>query len=145
MRMKTFVPKKSDITRDWFVVDATDKPVGRIATEVAKILRGKDKPTFTPHLDTGGGVIIINAEKVSFTGNKWGQKKYFRYSGYVGNVKETTAEKMLEKNPTFILENAIAGMIPRTKFKKELLKRLKVVVGTEHRHDAQQPKVLEIS
>jgi len=143
--MKTFVPKKTDITRDWFIVDAAGKPVGRIATEVAKVLRGKNKPLFTPHLDTGDGVIIINADKVIFTGNKWAQKKYFRYSGYVGNVKETTAEKMMEKKPTFILENAVAGMIPRTKFKKEILKRLKVVTGTEHRQDAQQPKVLEIA
>ncbi len=142
--MKTFVPKKSDITRAWFVVDAAGKPVGRIATEVAKVLRGKNKPTFTPHLDTGDGVIIINADKVVLTGNKWSQKKYFRYSGYVGNVKETTAEKMMEKKPTFILENAVAGMIPRTKFKNDLLKRLKVVTGTEHRQDAQQPIVLEI-
>ena len=143
--MKTFVPKKSDITRDWFIVDAAGKPLGRIATEVAKVLRGKTKPIFTPHLDTGDGVIVINAEKVVLTGNKWSQKKYFRYSGYVGNVKETTAEKMLEKKPTFILENAIAGMIPRTKFKKDMLKRLKVVTGTKHRQDAQQPKVLEIA
>ena len=143
--MKTFVPKKSDITRDWFIVDAAGKPLGRIATEVAKVLRGKTKPIFTPHLDTGDGVIVINAEKVVLTGNKWSQKKYFRYSGFVGNVKETTAEKMLEKKPTFILENAIAGMIPRTKFKKDMLKRLKVVTGTEHRQDAQQPKVLEIA
>ncbi len=142
--MKTFVPKKIDIIREWFIVDATGKSVGRIATEVAKALRGKNKPTFIPHLDTGDGVIIINAEKVVLTGNKWTQKKYFRYSGYIGNVKETTAEKMLEKNPTFILENAIAGMIPRTKFKNEILKRLKVTVGSEHRHDAQQPKILEI-
>jgi len=143
--MKTFVPKKSDITREWFIVDAAGKPLGRIATEVAKVLRGKTKPIFTPHLDTGDGVIVINAEKVVLTGNKWSQKKYFRYSGFVGNVKETTAEKMLEKKPTFILENAIAGMIPRTKFKKDMLKRLKVVTGTEHRQDAQQPKVLEIA
>ncbi len=142
--MKTFVPKKSDITRQWFVVDAAGKTVGRISTEVAKVLRGKNKPTFTPHLDTGDGVVIVNAEKAVFTGNKWAQKKYFRSSGYVGNVKETTAEKMLEKKPTFILENAVAGMIPRTKFKKEILKRLKVTVGPEHRHDAQQPIVLEI-
>ena len=143
--MKTFVPKKSDITREWFIVDAAGKPLGRIATEVAKVLRGKTKLIFTPHLDTGDGVIVINAEKVVLTGNKWSQKKYFRYSGFVGNVKETTAEKMLEKKPTFILENAIAGMIPRTKFKKDMLKRLKVVTGTEHRQDAQQPKVLEIA
>lgn len=143
--MKTFVPKKSDITRQWFIVDAAGKTVGRIATEVAKVLRGKNKPTFTPHLDTGDAVVIINAEKAVFTGNKWAQKKYFRYSGYVGNVKETTAEKMLEKKPTFILENAIAGMIPRTKFKNEILKRLKVNVGPDHRQEAQQPVVLEIA
>ena len=142
--MRTFVPKKADITRKWYIVDAADKPVGRIATEVAKVLRGKNKPLFTPHLDCGDGVIIINAEKVLFTGNKWQQKKYYRYSGYVGNVKSTTAEKMLEKKPTFILENAVAGMLPRVKFKNDILKRLKVYVGTEHRQEAQNPETLEI-
>jgi large subunit ribosomal protein L13 len=143
--MKTFIPKKESIERQWFIVDAAEKAVGRVATEVAKVLRGKNKPTFTPHLDTGDGVVVINAEKVLLTGNKWTQKKYYRYSGYVGNVKETTAEKMLEKNPVFILENAIAGMIPRTKFKKEILKRLKVNVGETHRQEAQQPIALEIA
>lgn len=142
--MKTFVPKKGDIERNWFIVDATNKPVGRLATEVAKVLRGKNKPLFSPHLDCGDGVVIINAEKIALTGNKWEQKKYYRYSGYVGNVKETPADKMLEKKPTFIVENAVAGMIPRTKFKKDMLKRLKVYVGSDHRQTAQEPKPLEI-
>ncbi len=142
--MKTFVPKKSDIIRDWYIVDATGKSVGRIATEIAKILRGKNKPTFTPHLDTGDGVVVINAEKIVLTGNKWSDKKYFRYSGYVGNVKTITAEKIHEKKPTFILEKAIAGMIPRTKFKKDILMRLKVYAGSEHRQEAQNPKPLDI-
>ena len=142
--MKTFVPKKSDIKRDWYIVDAAGKPVGRIATEIAIVLRGKNKPTFTPHLDTGDGVIVINADKIVLTGNKWAAKKYFRYSGYVGNVKETTAEKMHAKNPTFIVVTAVAGMIPRTKFKNDILMRLKVYAGTEHRQEAQQPQPLEI-
>lgn len=142
--MKTFVPKKSEITRNWYIVDASQKPVGRIAAEVAKVLRGKNKPDFTPHLDTGDGVIVINAKDVVFTGNKWENKKYYRYSGYVGNVKETSAEKAHEKDPCFIIENAIAGMIPRTKFKKNILMRLKVSSGSTHSHEAQQPVLLEI-
>jgi large subunit ribosomal protein L13 len=142
--MKTFVPKKTDITREWYVVDATGKSVGRLAAEVAIILRGKNKPTFTPHLDTGGSVVVINSEKIQLTGNKWSSKKYYKYSGYVGNLKETTAEKMHEKKPTFIVENAVAGMIPRTKFKKDILKRLKVYVRAEHRHEAQNPEPLEV-
>lgn len=142
--MKTFVPKKTDIIREWYLVDAAGKPVGRIAAEVAKILRGKNKATFTPHLDTGDGVVIINADKIVLTGNKWDQKKYFRYSRYIGNVKEFTAEKMHEKDPTFILETAIAGMIPRTKFKKDILMRLKLYAGEAHNQEAQKPKLLEI-
>ncbi len=142
--MKTFVPKKTDITRSWYIVDATGKSVGRLATEVATVLRGKNKPTFTPHLDMGDGVVVINAEKVVLTGNKWKNKKYFSYSGYVGHVKETTAERMHEKKPTFILEKAIAGMIPRTKFKKDILKRLKVYAGAEHRQEAQNPQPLMV-
>ena len=142
--MKTFVPKQSDITRAWYIVDAAGKPVGRIATEVAKVLRGKNKPTFTPHLDTGDGVVIINSDKIVLTGNKWKDKKYFRYSGYVGNVKTTTAEKIHESKPTFIVEKAVAGMIPRTKFKKDILMRLKVYAGTEHRQEAQNPQPLDI-
>lgn len=142
--MKTFVPKKTDITRSWYIVDAAGKSVGRLATEVATVLRGKNKPTFTPHLDTGDGVVVINAEQVVLTGNKWKDKKYYRYSGYVGNLKVTTAEKMHEKKPTFIVETAIAGMIPRTKFKNEILKRLKVYAGAEHRQEAQNPQPLEV-
>lgn len=142
--MKTFVPKKSDIERKWFLIDAEGKSVGRLSTEIAKILRGKNKPLFSPHLDCGDSVIVINAEKVSFSGSKWDQKKYYRYSGYVGNVKETSAKKMLEKKPEFILENSVAGMIPRTKFKKDMLKRLKVYAGSEHRQEAQKPEVIEV-
>ncbi len=142
--MKTFVPKKTEITRSWYLIDAAGKPVGRIAAEAAKMLRGKNKPTFTPHLDTGDGVVIINAQDIVLTGNKWDQKKYFRYSRYVGNVKEFTAEKMHEKDPTFILETAIAGMIPRTKFKKDILMRLKVYPGASHQQEAQKPQTLEI-
>lgn len=142
--MKTFVPKKTDIVRSWYLIDATDKPVGRIAAEAAKILRGKNKPTFTPHLDTGDGIVIINSQKIVLTGNKWEQKKYFRYSRYIGNVKEATAAKTHEKDPTFILETAIAGMIPRTKFKKNILMRLKVYAGETHNQGGQNPQPLEI-
>lgn len=142
--MKTFVPKKTDIVRSWYLIDAAGKPVGRIAAEAAKILRGKNKATFTPHLDTGDGIVIVNAKDIVLTGNKWGQKKYFRYSRYVGNLKEFTAEKMHEKDPTFILETAIAGMIPRTKFKKDIMMRLKVYATADHQQDAQKPQALEI-
>jgi large subunit ribosomal protein L13 len=142
--MKTFVPKVKDIVRNWYVVDATGKSVGRLATEVARVLRGKHKSIFSHHLDIGDGVIVINANSITLTGNKWKDKKYYRYSGYVGNLKTIIAEKMHEKDPTFIVRAAIAGMIPRTKFKKSILKRLKVYSGSEHKHDAQNPKILEI-
>ncbi len=143
--MKTYVPSKGNVERKWYIIDATEQVVGRIATEVAKRLRGKHRPDFTPHLDLGDGVIIINSDKIVFTGQKWDQKKYYRYSGYIGNLKEKNATKVHSENPAFILETAIAGMIPHTRMKKDILKRLKVYAGSEHPHTAQQPEPLVIS
>lgn len=144
--MKTYIPSvKGSDARKWYIVDATEQVVGRMATEIAKRLRGKHKPSFTPHLDTGDGIIVINADKISLSGKKWDQKKYYRYSGYIGNLKEKTAKKMHEENPSFILETAVAGMIPHTRMKKDILKRLKVYPGVDHPHEAQKPEPLVIS
>ncbi|MBI5414779.1 50S ribosomal protein L13 [Candidatus Peregrinibacteria bacterium] len=142
--MKTILPKKSEIKRSWYLLNADGLVVGKIAAKVASILRGKHKPTFTPHIDTGDGVIIINAEKVVFTGKKLDQKKYFRYSRHLGNVKEKTAGKILEDNPVRILQNAIGGMVPRNHNMKIILKRLKIFKGPEHKHTAQSPIPLSL-
>ena len=135
----------SNIERKWFVVDATDKTLGRLAAEVAKVLRGKHKPTFTPHMDTGDNVIIINADKVKLTGKKLTQKVYFRHSGYLGGYKYTLAKDMLEKNPTRMVEFAVRGMIPKNRLGDQLLRNLYVYAGSEHPHEAQQPKVIDIN
>ncbi len=143
--MKTVLPKKSDITRTWHIVDAKGKVLGKVATKVAEILRGKHKAIFTPHLDTGDAVIVINAKDVVLTGSKLSQKKYYRSSGYSGSVKEISAEKLLAKDPKQVLEKAISGMIPHNRLKKGILQRLKIYKGDEHAHAAQSPKILEIS
>lgn len=143
--MKTILPQQKDIERKWHIIDAETQVVGKVATKAAHILLGKHKPTFTKHLDVGDGIIIINAEKVVFTGNKETQKKYYRYSGYPGNVRSKTAEKIRQEKPTMILEKAIAGMIPRNKHRNDILKRLKVYAGTEHPHAAQSPIAISIS
>ncbi len=137
--MKTILLKQSDLKRNWHLIDADGKVVGDVATKSAVLLRGKHKVTFSPHLDQGDGVIIINAEKVVFTGNKLDQKKYFRYSRYPGHVKSRTARELIKENPTRILEDAVAGMIPKNHLKKEILKRLKVYAGPDHPHLAQAP------
>lgn len=137
--MKTFVPKKVDIKRDWYVIDALDLPLGRLAVEIAIRLRGKNKSNFTPHLNMGGCVIVLNCDKFRFTGNKWSDKNYFSYSGYVGNVKKISALEKHKKDDKFIIENAVAGMIPRTKFKKDILKRLKLFSSSDHTYEAQKP------
>ncbi len=135
----------SNIERKWFVVDATDKTLGRLAAEVAKVLRGKHKPTFTPHMDTGDNVIIINADKVKLTGKKLTQKVYFRHSGYLGGDKYTLAKDMLEKNPTRMVEFAVRGMIPKNRLGEQIFKKLHVYAGAEHPHAAQMPEALEIN
>ena len=143
--MKSFMANPSNIERKWFVVDATDKTLGSLAAEVAKVLRGKHKPTFTPHMDTGDNVIIINADKVKLTGKKLTQKVYFRHSGYLGGDKYTLAKDMLEKNPTRMVEFAVRGMIPKNRLGEQIFKKLHVYAGAEHPHAAQMPEALEIN
>jgi len=142
--MKTFVAKEHEIEKKWVVVDARDKVVGRLATRIAMMLRGKHKPIFTPHADTGDFVVVVNAAKVRFTGAKWGAKTYYRHSGYVGGLKETSAKKMLEKKPENILQLAVRGMLPKNSLGRRQLKKLKIYAGPEHPHQAQQPEQLEI-
>lgn len=142
--MKTYMATPSTIERKWYVVDAADKTLGRLAAEVAKVLRGKHKPTFTPHMDTGDHVIIINADKVRLTGKKLVQKVYFRYSGYLGGDKYTKAGDMLAKNPVRMVELAVRGMVPHNRLGSQIIKKLHVYAGSEHPHAAQKPEVLTI-
>lgn len=145
MTQKTFVPKiQSRADKKWFIVDATDKVVGRLATEIAVALRGKNKPTFTPHLDMGDYIVIINAEKVRLTGNKESQKEYIHHTGYLGHLRRKPYATVLEKNPTRILKEAIAGMVPRNKLKKFVMAKLYVYAGSEHPHAAQNPINLNV-
>ncbi len=138
--MKTYSAKPSDITRDWWLVDATDVPLGRLASEVAQLIRGKHKPIFTPHMDTGDYVIVINAEKIRLTGNKAEQKTYFSHSGYIGGGKEKKYKQVLEERPEEIVGKAVKGMIPHNKLGRQVIQKLKVYAGNEHPHDAQAPK-----
>ena len=142
--MKTYMAKPSDITRKWYVVDAAGQTLGRLAAEVATVLRGKHKPTFTPHMDTGDHVIVINAEKVVLTGNKLVQKIYFRHSGYPGGTTFTKAGDLLKKRPEKVLELAIRGMLPKNNLGRQMGTKLKVYSGAEHPHEAQKPEVLEL-
>ena len=142
--MKTYMATPSTIERKWYVVDAADKTLGRLAAEVAKVLRGKHKPTFTTHLDTGDHVIIINADKVRLTGKKLVQKVYFRHSGYLGGDKYTKAGDMLAKNPVRMVELAVRGMVPHNRLGSQIIKKLHVYAGSEHPHAAQKPEVLTI-
>ena len=142
--MKTYMATPSTIERKWYVVDAADKTLGRLAAEVAKVLRGKHKPTFTPHMDTGDHVIIINADKVRLTGKKLVQKVYFRHSGYLGGNKYTKAGDMLAKNPVRMVELAVRGMVPHNRLGSQIIKKLHVYAGSEHPHAAQKPEVLTI-
>ena len=130
------------IERKWYVVDAADCTLGRLASEVAKILRGKNKPQFTPHIDTGDYVIIVNAEKIKVTGKKLDQKVYYHHSGYVGGMKETTLKEMLAKKPEKVLELAVKGMLPKGPLGRSMLKKLFVYAGPEHKHEAQKPEVI---
>ncbi|ALS99683.1 50S ribosomal protein L13 [Lacimicrobium alkaliphilum] len=142
--MKTFVAKPETVKRDWFVVDATDKTLGRLATEIARRLRGKHKPEYTPHVDTGDYIVVINAEKVRVTGNKTQNKMYYSYSGYVGGLKETTFEKLQAHKPELIIERAVKGMLPKGPLGRAMFRKMKVYAGSEHVHAAQQPQVLDI-
>lgn len=137
--MKTFSLKNTEVTRDWVVFDASNKVLGRFATKIADKLRGKDKPTFTPHVDGGDFVVVINAEKLKVTGNKSEQKKYFKHSLYPGGLKEKSYAEVLENNPERIVENAVKGMLPKNKLGKSMIKKLKVYRGSEHPHESQNP------
>lgn len=142
--MKTFSAKAEDIDRKWWVIDATDKTVGSVAVAAARLLRGKHKPIFTPHVDSGDFVVIVNAEKAVFTGKKEEQKIYHRFSGYVGGHHEDTARQLREKHPERILEYAVRGMIPHNRLGRSIFKKLKVYVGAEHLHEAQQPEAFAL-
>lgn len=142
--MKTFMANEQTITRKWFVVDADGKTLGRLATEVASVLRGKHKPSYTPHVDCGDYVVVINAEKIKLTGKKWDQKQYYSHSGYNGGLTATPAKEVMKKFPTRMVEKAIVGMLPHTKLGSKMAKKLFVYEGPEHKHSAQQPETLEV-
>ena len=142
--MRTFTAKKEEIERDWYVVDAEGQTLGRLASRIAPIIRGKHKPIYTPHLDCGDFVIVINAEKVRVTGRKLDQKLYHRHSGYPGGLKSISLRDQLDKHPERVLQAAIKGMLPKNKLGRQMIKKLKVYAGDSHPHQAQQPKPLEL-
>lgn len=142
--MATFSAKKKEIERSWFLVDAENKVLGRLAAKIAAVLRGKHKPVFTPHVDTGDFVIVINAEKIHLTGAKLDNKMYYRHSGYPGGIKGISAGEMLDKKPEAIIQHAVKGMLPKNKLGRQQLKKLKVYAGTEHPHESQMPQELKL-
>ncbi|MES2802786.1 MAG: 50S ribosomal protein L13 [Bdellovibrionota bacterium] len=142
--MKTWNAKTEETDRQWYIVDASGLRLGRLATHVANVLRGKNLPTFTPHADAGGFVVVINSDKIEMTGNKWNTKKYYRHSRFFGSLKEKTAEIMRAENSEFIIEDAVKGMLPVNKLSKTLITKLKVYPGAEHPHAAQKPQALTI-
>ncbi|MCB1197419.1 MAG: 50S ribosomal protein L13 [Deltaproteobacteria bacterium] len=139
---KSYTQKKSEIQHDWFVADATDQVLGRFASKIAHVLRGKHKPTYTPHMDGGDFVVVTNAEKVKFTGNKLNAKKYYNFTGFRGGLKEQTAKQMIQETPEDVLTLAVRGMLPKGPLGRQMLSKLKVYAGNEHPHTAQQPKEL---
>ena len=142
--MKSYMPSASSIERKWYVVDAEGQTLGRLASEVAKVLRGKNKQTYTPHIDTGDYVIVINAEKIKVSGNKLNDKIYYRHSDYVGGLKSMNLKEALQKNPVFVIEHAVKGMLPKGPLGRQMYKKLFVYAGPEHKQQAQQPEALEI-
>lgn len=142
--MKTYVAKPDDRQRDWYIVDAEGKTLGRLATSLADVLRGKRKPEYTPHIDTGDFVVVINAEKIHVTGDKMNSKRYWRHSGYPGGIRSRTLSEMLEKQPEEVIRKAVKGMMPRNSLARKQLLKLKVYAGPEHPHEAQKPEILEI-
>lgn len=142
--MKTYTPKADEIERSWYVVDAADKPLGRLATQIASVLRGKHKPMYTPHLDTGDYVVVVNASQVKLTGNKADQKTYFRHSGYMGGERHIPFKRMLATHPDRIIELAVKGMLPKNALGRAMKLKLKVYPGAEHPHQGQQPQPLDI-
>lgn len=143
--MKTISAKADDVKRDWFLVDADGKTLGRLATEIARRLRGKHKAIYTPHVDTGDYIVVINAEKVRVSGNKAKDKMYYRHSGYMGGLKATNFSDMIERSPERVIEIAVKGMLPRNPLGREMYRKLKVYAGPQHQHTAQQPQPLEIN
>ncbi|MDE0572465.1 50S ribosomal protein L13 [Demequina sp. B12] len=143
--MRTYSPKPGDVTKNWYVIDATDVVLGRLASQAAALLRGKHKATFAPHVDNGDFVIVINAEKISLSGNKASDKMVYRHSGYPGGLSAVPIGELLEKNPQRVIENAVKGMLPKTKLGRAQISKLKVYAGSEHPHAAQQPQAFEIS
>lgn len=142
--MKTFTAKPESVKRDWYIVDAEGKTLGRLATELARRLRGKHKPEYTPHVDTGDYIVIVNAEKVAVTGNKAKDKMYYSHSGFPGGLKQINFEKLIDKKPELVIEKAVKGMLPKGPLGCAMFRKLKVYAGSEHQHAAQQPKILEI-
>ena len=142
--MKTFSAKPNDVNHDWYVIDATGKTLGRMATEIAHRLRGKHKPIYTPHVDTGDYIIVVNADKVQVTGNKAANKMYHRHTGYIGSLKSMSFEKMQAKTPGRVIELAVKGMLPKNPLCRAMFRKLKVYSGPDHQHAAQQPKPLEV-
>jgi large subunit ribosomal protein L13 len=142
--MKTWVAKPAERQRDWYVVDASGKTLGRLATQIADILRGKRKPEYTPHLDVGDFVIVVNAEKISVTGNKLAAKRYYRHSGYPGGLRSRTLQEMLDRRPEEVIRKAVRGMLPRNRLGRKQLTKLKVYAGPDHPHAAQKPETMEI-
>jgi len=142
--MKTLSAKPETVKRDWLIVDATDKTLGRLSTEIAHRLRGKHKPSYTPHVDTGDYIVVVNAEKVRVTGNKFTDKMYYRHTGYIGGIKSMSFDKLIDHAPERIIQTAVKGMLPKGPLGRAMFKKLKVYAGTEHPHTAQQPKELEI-
>ena len=143
--MKTFSAKPAEVRRDWYVVDATGKTLGRLSTEIARRLRGKHKPEYTPHVDTGDYIVVVNAEKVRVTGNKLQDKVYHHHTGYIGNLKSVPLEKLLATHPERVIENSVKGMLPRGPLGRQMLSKLRVFAGPEHKHAAQQPIPLEVN
>ena len=142
--MKTFSAKSETVQRDWFVVDATGKTLGRLCSQIASRLRGKHKPVFTPHVDTGDYIVVVNAEKIAVTGTKLANKRYFRFTGYVGNMKSTSLKDLLDKHPERVIEIGVKGMLPKNPLGRAMYRKLKVYKGAEHPHAAQQPQTLDI-
>ena len=142
--MKTVSAKKEEVIRDWYLVDAKNKTLGRLSTEIAIRLRGKHKPIYTPHVDTGDFIVVINASKITVTGNKMQDKMYYKHTGYIGNMKSANLATMMKKNPETVLMKSVRGMLPKTKLGNAMIKKLRVFSGPEHTHSAQSPKPLEI-
>ena len=142
--MKTYSAKPGEVTREWYLVDADGKTLGRLATQIADTLRGKRKPQYTPHVDTGDFVIVVNAEKIAVTGNKLDQKRYYRHSGYPGGLRSRTLREQLERRPTEVLRVAVKGMLPKNRLARQQITKLKIYAGPEHPHEAQNPRPLEL-